>query len=128
LSAVAAPVGPDVRVRELYERYKSLALAAGATLVLGEPRQELAAEALELLTEARAALADHPSRGLQLEACVRAAEELHHLLAGEGFDVEGVRETHKRLRREVWKVVPCEYVPCCASTGHTHGQGGSSDG
>ena len=47
--------------------------------------------------------------------------ELHELLlrAGErrliaAADTERVRASHRRLRREVWKVVPCEYVPCCA--------------
>jgi hypothetical protein len=118
----------DERVRELYARYKSLALAVGAALVLDAPRDELSAEALELLEDARAALLVDSSRRVQLEACVGAAEKLRDLLESDGFDVEAVRDTHKRLRREVWKIVPCEYVPCCASTPHAHERRGESHG
>jgi hypothetical protein len=118
----------DERVRELYARYKSLALAVGAALVLDAPRDELSAEALELLEDARAALLVDSSRRVQLEACVGAAEKLRDLLESDGFDVEAVRATHKRLRREVWKIVPCEYVPCCASTPHAHERTGENHG
>jgi hypothetical protein len=128
VTALAILAEPDARVRELYGRYKSLALAAGASLVLGRSCDELAAETAQLLEDARAAVAAHPSRRLQLEACARAAHELLVLLVGQGSDVEAVRESHKHLRREVWKVVPCEYVPCCASMGQEHEQGGESDG
>jgi hypothetical protein len=128
MTALVVPDERDVCVRELYGRYKSLALAAGASLVLGAPCDELAAETAQLLEDGRAALAAHPSRRVQLEACVGAADELLGLVAGEGSDVDAVRETHKHLRREVWKVIPCEYVPCCASSRQTHQQGGKSDG
>jgi hypothetical protein len=128
MSAVAVSSEPDACVRELYGRYKGLALAAGAALVLDRPRGELEAETLDLLVEAQAALDAHPSRRPQLEACVAAAGDLHDLLVGGGSDVAAVRETHKRLRREVWKVVPCEYVPCCASAGHAHERRGENDG
>jgi hypothetical protein len=104
-------------VRNLYGRYKHLALAAGAALVLDAPREELASDAAALLADARAAAAAGDSYAPQLRACVDAASELRDLIAT-GGDVEAARETHKRLRREVWKVVPCEYVPCCAGHGH----------
>jgi hypothetical protein len=128
MSAVATRSGPDECVQELYGRYKRLALAAGASLVLDTPCEQLTQETSGLLDDARAALADHPSRKDQLAACVEAAQTLHALLVGGGFEVEAVRATHKRLRREVWKVVPCEYVPCCASPQHAHDHGGENDG
>jgi hypothetical protein len=123
MTAVAVRGEHDELVGSLYGRYKSLALAAGAALVLDAPRDELSAEALELLADARAGLLLDSSRRVQLEACVEAAEKLRDLLESDGFDVEAARDTHKRLRREVWKIVPCEYVPCCASTPYAHEQG-----
>jgi hypothetical protein len=110
----------EAELRGLYGRYKHLALATGATLVLGAPRQALEQDAAELLADARAAAAGAGANGPGLAACVEAADELHDLLARGGHDVAAVRETHKRLRREVWKVIPCEYVPCCAAAGHEH--------
>lgn len=116
MSAVAA-VEP---VRALYARYKHLALAAGAALVLDEPLGVLEEDAAELLADARTAAASYEEHAPQLRACVDAASELHGLLQRGGGDVDAARRTHKRLRREVWKVIPCEYVPCCASAGHGH--------
>ncbi len=104
-------------VRDLYGRYKHLALAAGAALVLDAPRGELAADAAALVADARSAVAAGGELAPQLRACVEAASELERLLVRDG-DVEAAREAHKRLRREVWKVIPCEYVPCCAGRGH----------
>jgi hypothetical protein len=69
----------------------------------------------------------------QLDACVAAARELDALLrrgaGGEpvAAEIEAARATHRALRREVWKVLPCEYVPCGAEL-HVHDHGGENDG
>jgi hypothetical protein len=112
MSAVvaAAPVS------DLYGRYKQLALAAGAALVLDAPLETLHDDVDELVADARAALAAGGAHESQLRACVDAAEQLQDLVRC-GGDVESVRRSHRHLRREVWKVIPCEYVPCCASAG-----------
>ena len=104
-------------VQSLYGRYKHLALAAGAALVLDAPLEGLEADTAELLADARCAAAAGGRYTAQLAACVAAASELHTLIA-EGGDVDAARRTHRQLRREVWKVIPCEYVPCCA--GHAN--------
>ena len=108
----------DALIQALYGRFKHLALAAGATLVLEQPTARLEIEVAALADEARAAAADSGEHRPQLQACVEAAEELHALLRRGGIDVEPARIAHKRLRRDVWKVIPCEYVPCCAGTVH----------
>jgi hypothetical protein len=114
---VTAPAPAELRVRELYARYKHLALAAGAALVLDESTETLEREAAELAVAARAAVAVAPAHEPQLQACADAARELHELLLRGGVDTGAARSAHKQLRREVWKVIPCEYVPCCASHG-----------
>ncbi len=119
MSVESVSVDEDSRLGELYGRYKKLALAAGAALVLGAPHDALEDEARELLVDARSALADGVRHETQLGACVEAAAELLALLV-RGGDVGAVRSTHKRFRREVWKVIPCEYVPCCAAASHEH--------
>jgi hypothetical protein len=102
----------EATLGELYARYKGLALSTGAALVLGADTDELAEEAAVLLSDCRSAAAASPEP--QLAACIEAADELCALLAGHG-DVESVRASHRRLRRHVWNILPCEYVPCCAS-------------
>lgn len=108
----------EALVRALYGRFKHLALAAGAALVLEQPSAPLEHEVAALAAEARTAAADAGEHRPQLEACADAAGELHALLRRGGIDVEPARRAHKRLRREVWKVIPCEYVPCCALRVH----------
>jgi hypothetical protein len=120
---VAAPPDNVRALGELYSRYKALALAAGAALVLDDEAAELVHDARELSQDARE-LASNPPDGLesQFRACALAADELHLLLAGcrdqpgnpPLLRLRRVRTTHSRLRSEVWKVIPCEYVPCCA--------------
>jgi hypothetical protein len=106
------------QVRELYGRYKHLALASGAALVLDAPVAELRTDAADLVADARTAAAAGGEHEPQLRACLDAATELHAMLV-RGGDAEAARLAHKRLRHEVWKVIPCEYVPCCASV-HGH--------
>jgi hypothetical protein len=98
----------------LYRRYKALALAAGAALVLGASVDDLA-EAVGALEED--AIGTH---------CAEPASALRRLLdrarAGEDVvaDVEDVRASHRSLRRRIWTTQPCEYVPCCAGGPHEH--------
>ncbi len=129
MSVLVADAPATRELGELYGRYKALALATGAALVLDAHPGELAARAGELLSDCRAAAAvgDRVLAG-QFAACVRAAQELDRLLARAvidaasvtALDTERVRVTHRGLRREVWKVIPCEYVPCGAA--HRHDQ------
>ena len=116
-------------LRELYARYKGLALATGAALLLEADPGRLLGESAALLEDCgRAASEPRADHAPQLEACVSAARELHELLlrAGEDGDLIGpedterVRASHSRLRREVWKVFPCEYVPCSGAHRHRH--------
>ena len=114
---------------ELYNRYKGLALATGAALVLDAPSGELTRHAAALLGDCRAAArAPQVELRVQLDACVLAAEDLHDLLVRAGVDAgsvcdadtDRVRASHRRLRQEVWKVIPCEYVPCSVTHPHGH--------
>jgi hypothetical protein len=120
MTVAQAPSAAELR--HLYNRYKGLTLAAGAAMVLGEPTAALDADAAALEEDCRAAASG--ARGPlehALEACVAAAAELHQLVSdGDDGALERVRASHRRLRSEVWKVVPCEYVPC--APGHVHGE------
>jgi len=93
---------------ELYRRFKSLAVAASAALILGERVDELRPVADELHRDAAGTVCEEP------------AAQLRRLVYGEVSDAEldAVRSSHRRLRREVWTTQPCEYVPCCAGTHH----------
>jgi hypothetical protein len=112
MSAIALDLG------ELYGRYKRLTLAAAAGLLAGEGSPELEDEVRALRADATHAVRDADSATLvQLRACANAAAELEQLVVGGQLSLEGVervRQTHSELRREVWKVIPCEYVPCNA--------------
>jgi hypothetical protein len=110
---------PEHELQELYARSKALTLAAGAALVLEADRTGLADEADRLLADALEARRRTARLAPQLSACVDAAHDLKRLLHGGApeADVDRARASHRRLRREVWRVLPCEYVPCCAA-GH----------
>jgi hypothetical protein len=126
-----APVD-EQRLNELYGRYKALALAAGARLVLDEEPETLSGEVGALVADCRAAAASGAGTlAPQLAACLTAAEGLGALVGDSApteADVKAARATHKQLRSEVWKVIPCEYVPCCASPRHVHAPTGESNG
>jgi hypothetical protein len=122
MSATAAPA-LEHELRDLYERSKALTLAAAAALVLEADPAALSAEADRLLDDSLGARRRAKGLAPQLSACVDAARDLRRLLAGAALgsvaeaDVDRARASHRRLRREVWQVLPCEYVPCCAA-GH----------
>jgi hypothetical protein len=118
MSTLAAPA-PEQELQELYARSKTLTLAAAAALVLDEDRAGLVDETDRLLGDALAARSRTEHLAPQLSACVDAARDLRRLLepAAPEADLDRARASHRRLRREVWRVLPCEYVPCCAA-GH----------
>ena len=113
--AVAAPAD---ELQRLYYRYNALTLSASAALILEQDVADLERETDALLEEC--------IRCAPVPDCVVAARALtelvHATAAGQpsAAQLEQVRVTHSRLRRAVWSVLPCEYVPCCASD-HQHG-------
>jgi hypothetical protein len=106
-------------LRALYERYKLLALSASAAMILDAPDSDLGAKIDALCEDARAARTRAPHLLRELSACVEAAGRLRVLTSADpsDSDVEEVRASHRRLRREMWNVFPCEYVPCCVGGG-----------
>jgi hypothetical protein len=115
--SLAVSSEPEHELNELYARYKALALAAGAALILDSDVERLAGEVKALLDDARRARRGSSALAPQLSACVEAAAGLGRLLADAPAStaaLEAARASHRRLRREVWNVLPCEYVPCCA--------------
>ena len=128
MSAPAAEVSNERELQQLYGRYKALALATGATLLLDASPDELETQAAELLEDCRrAAVSTDAEYATQHEACTTAARELHGLLLlaceDRGLigpdEIAPIRATHSALRREVWKVFPCEYVPCSGAHRHS---------
>jgi hypothetical protein len=128
VSAATAEIAGIDELAGLYGRYRALALAAGAALVLGGGTGELAGPVRDLLADCRTASRGGGALRAQLAACEQAAAELVALVTRAGgepgavsaADTERVRASHRRLRQEVWKVIPCEYVPCSIARGHAH--------
>lgn len=126
MTTAAPSRSAERELSDLYGRYKTLVLAAAAALMLERPFADVAHEAELLLEDCRTAVCSAPCFDDQFAACVIAAEELWQVLgvaAGEGLTaprLELVRASHRRLRREVWTVLPCEYVPCCAAPARPH--------
>jgi hypothetical protein len=95
---------------ELYRRFKALTVTAGAALILGKPVAELRSAVDELHRDAAGTPCEEPAA--QLRQLVHGGEVSE-------AELDAVRRSHRRLRREVWTTQPCEYVPCCAGT-HDH--------
>jgi hypothetical protein len=118
----------------LYSRYKGLALAVGAGLLLDNDADSsgLGAETLRLAADAgrnlETAEADE-TRGnpTAARACHEAALALHRLaVSAPGAPdhaalIEDVRGTHKALRSQLWDVIADQYAPCGAHP-HRHTQ------
>jgi hypothetical protein len=119
-----AELPTDLAVRdlsELYNRYKSLASSAAAASILEQPVDVVVDEVDRLLADCQAAMQRPGVPHAQVAACAEAASVLRAALDTTGPDLdEGVRASHRALRRAVWQVVPCEYVPCCADDHHIH--------
>lgn len=107
-------------LQELYTQYKALALSAGATLMLDREVEPLAGRVDELLDECRSA--GERATPYAGELCA-AVETLRPLLSGDVTEetLARARGAHRRVRRAVWNVIPCEYVPCCAPA-HDHNE------
>jgi hypothetical protein len=113
----------------LYGRNKMLSLSIGATLAFGQQPVGARQDVDEHLADCERALSQCDGElAAQFEACRDAAAALVDLVAevepGPGLPskqrLSAVRASHRRLRRLVWEVFECEYVPCCATGGHSH--------
>lgn len=109
----------------LYSRYKGLALAVGAGLILNGDGEagSLGAETLRLAADAgRAAETDQTPAA---RACHRAALDLHRLAVavpgtpGHAALIEQVRASHKALRSLLWDDIADQYAPC-GTHAHAH--------
>jgi len=113
-------------LKSLYGRYKALAISASAAVILEAPLDGVAVGAEQLLADCRAAARAGGPHAAQLAVCASAASSLYDLVVRAGghevleAELDRARASHRELRREVWNVVPCEYVPCCADDHHIH--------
>jgi hypothetical protein len=113
-------------LQRLYGRFKGLTLAVSAALLLDGPIGELVADADALLVDCVQASAAAAEPDAALIECAEAACALAALVqraaagASTADELAELREAHLRLRRQVWNVLPCEYVPCCATGTHAH--------
>jgi hypothetical protein len=105
----------------LYSRYKGLALAIGAGLILDD-EADLGAETLRLAADAGRLRETHKAHEVH-EACHRAALDLHRLATaapgapGHTGLIEQVRASHRALRALLWDDIADQYAPCGA---HRH--------
>jgi len=123
MSAVLAT--EDAReLQALYTRYKALALSTGAALMLGGDVRPLGERLEGLRRDCNTTQQRGTVHGREVAACLDAVADLRPLIDGDTTDraLEHARASHRRLRRAVWDVIPCEYVPCCAP-GHDHDEG-----
>jgi hypothetical protein len=111
----------------LYARNKALSLSIGATLTFGQQPQGARREVEAHLAECeRAAGRRSGELGEQFEACRDAAAALAALVEEtergssppSAERLGAVRASHRRLRRLVWEVFDCEYVPCGHERSH----------
>jgi hypothetical protein len=111
---------------ELYGANKSLSLSISAALALQLPPEVGSEQVDGHLRACERAAAEHRGElGPHFEACRDAAAAL----AGLAREAEGglvpsqqrldaVRRSHRNLRRLVWEVFDCEYVPCGHERNH----------
>ncbi len=128
--SASAPAATDLpMLRDLYARYKALVSAAAACVTLGQPLAHLrdAAEALD--SEARSAADCDSPLAMPFSVCAAATCDLVRLIgAAPGDEMSGqlatTRATHRALRRQIWDVAECEYVPCCVPALESPTRGG----
>jgi hypothetical protein len=122
--SVAVATDDARELQALYARYKALALSTGAALMLAGEVTDLGDRLDGLLDDCAAARARGTAHARELSACLDAVADLRPLIDGDTTDraLEDARASHRRLRRAVWDVIPCEYVPCCAPA-HDHDEG-----
>jgi hypothetical protein len=116
----------------LYSRYKGLALAIGAGLLLEDGNGDgagLGAETLRLVADAGRTRETDEAHGdpAAAQACHQAALALHRLAIsapgapGHAALIDDVRVTHRALRSHLWDVIADQYAPCGAHP-HRHTQ------
>jgi hypothetical protein len=109
-----------VLLNGLYTRQKQLLLSVGASLAMGDAPAGARGEAESLLADCDAA-----GPGERYDACREGAAQLVALLADADrlggppshARITAARAAHSRLRRVVWDVSGCEYVPCAKTEG-----------
>lgn len=126
-TAVAAPRSEEATLLgELYGANKSLSLSVSAALAMQLP-PEVGTEQIDRhLADCERAAAKHDGElAPHFEACRDAAAALADLareaeggLAPSQRRLDAVRRSHRRLRRLVWEVFECEYVPCGQERNH----------
>jgi hypothetical protein len=103
---------------DLYGRYKGLALAVGAGLILDDGA-DLAGETLRLAADA-GRVREHDA-GPAARVCHQATLDLHRLATakrGEDGLIEQVRASHRALRSYLWQDIAHQYAPCGAHRHH----------
>jgi len=115
---------PASVLNDLYGRERQLLLAVGASLAMGDVPSGALAEAERLAADCESAagggLDEH------FDACREGAARLVELVedacahgTSSRARLEAARASHRRLRRLVWDVTGCEYVPCAKTEGVT---------
>jgi hypothetical protein len=126
-AAVSERTEDTVVLGDLYGENKSLSLAIGAALTLGRRPQVETAVIERHLAECERAVAERPGELAEhFEACRAAAADLAAMVREVDRDrrtpsrqrLGAVRASHRRLRRLVWEVFDCEYVPCGHERSH----------
>jgi hypothetical protein len=126
LASPEAARRPQSALQSLYGQYKALAISAAAAVIVEAPLDGLVVSTEALLVECSEEAAPDCEYEAQLAACAHACAALRDFLRRahehgvSTSELEQVRTTHRELRREVWRVLPCEYVPCCADEHHIH--------
>ncbi len=115
---------PVAVLNELYGRERRLLLAVGASLAMGGVPSGALSEAERLAADCETATGG----GLEehFDACRDGAARLVELVedacrrgASSPDRLQAARASHRRLRRLVWDVSGCEYVPCAKTQGVT---------
>jgi hypothetical protein len=122
--SIASSTEEAAELQALYARYKAIAFSTGAALMLDGDVGVLGDRVDELIQDCRSIEERGTAHARQVAACRDAVIDLWPLLDGDTTDpaLDRARASHLQLRRAVWDVVPCEYVPCCAR-GHDHHEG-----
>jgi hypothetical protein len=126
-AVVAAPRSAEAALLgELYGANKSLSLSVSAALAMQLPPEVGSDQIDRHLADCERAAAEHPGElAPHFEACRDAAAALADLareaeggLAPSQRRLDAVRRSHRHLRRLVWEVFECEYVPCGHERNH----------
>jgi hypothetical protein len=127
-AVASSPRSADaVLLNELYATDKSLSLSISAALAMQLPPAVGSEQVDDHLWACERAVAEHGTGELapHFEACRDAAAALAELareaeggLVPSPRRLDAVRRSHRHLRRLVWEVFDCEYVPCGHERNH----------